>query len=215
MAMRRRTNAFGRRRRMRAPLRWTAQNIQIENTLTDQAANSFADIGFGELISPADYRQTSALEPDGATVVRMVGHISVDLFWSAATGDPFAFMPVRCNPSIVVLSTNETFPSFSVQNLIDRRYLWWRDETVVVGNAMAIPTANISAVRNVDDGNVGNVRRLALNWEFDLRMRVRLQQLQSVQFGMTVAVGAQIGPSDESLVVQGDCLCRSLLKGAF
>jgi len=215
MAMRRsRTNAFGRRRRTRAPLRWTAQNIQVSNSLSDQAQGTATLIGFGELISPNDYRQTSALEPDGATVVRMVGHVSVDCFFQAETGDPFATMPVRCNPAIMLLSQQETFPSFSVQALIDRRFLWWRDETKVIGNAMVIPTANISAVRDVDDGNVGNWRSLAFNWDFDLRARVKLQQLQSVQFGVTVAIGNGLVGTDV-LDIQGDCLARSLLKGSF
>jgi len=214
MAMRRRTNAFGRRRRARAPLRWTAQNIQVETTITDTAQGTAVLVGFGEIISPNDYRQTSALEPDGATVVRIVGHVSVDVFWQAATADPFNFMPVRCNPALMLLSQAETFPSFGVQPLIDRRYLWWQDETKVIGNAMTVPTANITAIRNVDDGSVGHPKSLAFNWEFDLRARVRLQQLQSVQFGVTVVMGALID-TDDTLIVQGDCLARSLLKGAF
>lgn len=212
MAMTKRRR-FTARRGRRAPLRWTAQNINVDTTITDVASGTGTLVGFGELISPADYRQTAALEPDGATVVRMIGHVSVDAVWQAESLDPSEVMPVRCNPAIILLSTNETFPLFSVQSLIDRRYIWWKDHSKVLGNAPSFPGTQTPVV-SIAAAAVGLHQELAFNWEFDIRARVKLQQLQSIQWGVSITVGATLA-GDDSLFIQGDCICRSLLKGSF
>lgn len=117
--MRRRLTSFGHRRRIRVPLRWTAQAQTI--TLGTAA------IGSAALIIPADYQLSTTLEPSGAVLKRIRMSYIIQCTTVTTT------IPATITCGILVQDTNS--PAFAqggygdprvAAQLIEQDWLWVR-----------------------------------------------------------------------------------------
>jgi len=123
-----------------------------------------------DVFAPSSYRQSDALEPDGATLLRFLG--DHELFWQVTenvSGGAF----LRWDTVVYVDDSDQS--TFDTEFLITKRILNWQTQTFELSlDSSEIGLASTMQQEARSDGNIRSGTRL---WTkpFDFNVRARLR----------------------------------------
>lgn len=215
--------AFGKRRffrrsggrRNKVPLRWTARTIDAGVAASDFASGvpNFAPSDGPHfsitLATAADLAQNgNALEPDGSTIVRLIGNCHVTLAGVSAPDATYFTVQWGIYKSVSDQGGNiglELDPGAQA-DLIEGRWLqtgfdqYHEQVTDPLALSSSNPTVNASFPVP------------AIRW--DTKVRCRLQQFESLVLSVTLGTNWEVTTTDDTqATLQG--ATRTLIRGAF
>jgi len=209
MAARRFPGRSFRNRRSKPLRRWTADTAADDFTLVIPAAATATNNFDHTLITNDTYRQNVELEPDGATLLRVISCYTYILTAVVnLASPPTGSITWRLNWWYYIADSELTF---STQALIDARVLQWGQASGEVDLNNESPT-NTRVVVPHFGGFFSQFHNKQIDTDFSCR--ARLKQLDQLFFGAVISILNQSGAEAE-VITSHDILSRMLVGGRF